>query len=155
MLWKKLIITAVVAFALASAAALVVRRLERTESPSSSSVQLPDAVVVLCFHAAIRCPADEQLENYTREVLKKSFAASMEKGTLVLQVLDYESPDNAHLRSVYQVDGTTIVLADARPDGKGVAKNLKPQIDNLDNDKDSLQKLLRDEIENIFKGTLK
>jgi hypothetical protein len=149
---KKLGITALVAFTIASVVALGIRTAYVARYPAPPpGEQLPDAVVVFCFHGHQRCPTDKDLEEYTHEVLKQSFATPLRKGKIVWRVLNYETPENAHFRKDYQVTRSTIVLADARADRPGVAKNLQPKVDKLIKDKEDFQTYLREEIENFLK----
>ena len=83
--------------------------------------------------------------------MKQSFAATLREGKLVWRVLNYEAPENARFRNDYQIQSSCVVLADARPNRPGVAKNLQQKVEKLADDKEGFQKYLRDEIENFLK----
>ena len=134
---KKLAITAVVASVIAVALAAVLRQAYLERHPTQPVVEpLPDALIVFCFHGNVRDKKCKQIEEYTHEVLEKSFAKPLKDGTILWQVLNYEDPKNARFKNEYQVNGSCIVLSDARSGRPGVAKNLQPRIMQLlDKDK--------------------
>jgi hypothetical protein len=151
MRWKKLGITALTAFVIASVVAWGLRTAYQARHPAPPpGEQLPDAVVVFFFHGDNRTPKDEKIEHYAHEVLEQSFAAPLREGKVVWRVLNYEAPENARFREDYQVIGSSIVLADARSDRPGIAKNLQQKIDKLADDKKIIQSFLYEEIENFL-----
>ena len=150
--WKKLGVTALTAFIIACCAAFGLRAAHQARFPAPpQNEQLPDAVVVFCFHGAKRSAGDRKIEEYSYGVLARWFGKQLRDGDIVWRVLDYESPENVHFRKCYQVSDSCIVLVDARPDRPGVAKNLQQSVNKLASDKGQFQTYLRDEIKNFLK----
>ena len=132
----------------------VVAAATRVFWPASKSAAkaepLPDALIVYCFHPSERCPNCEKIENYTREVLEKSFAAPLKQGRIVCRVANYESPENAHFVDDYQILASCIVLVDARSGRSGAWKNLQQKAWELVGDKQAFQDFVRGEIQEAF-----
>lgn len=144
---KKLFVTALVAFVVASLAALGLREQFRPPEPPPAAEQLPNALIVFCFHGNERPPKCKNMEAYTHEVLEESFADPLKEGKIVWRVLNYEDPENAHLKNELRVVTSCIVLADTRSDGPGIAKNLEKKASELIDDKEAFKRFIRDEIE--------
>lgn len=147
---KQLILTAVVAFVVASLVALGLRELQ-PQLRQTIGDPLPDALIVYCFHGNVRCPKCEKIESYTHEVLEKSFAVPLEEGQIVWRVLNYEEPQNAYFADDYEIVTSCIVLVDARSGQPGVWKNLQQKVWELVDDKEAFQKLIQGEVQEALK----
>jgi hypothetical protein len=149
---KKLAITAVVASVVAVALAVVWRQAYLERHPTKPPVEpLPDALIVFCFHGNVRDKASKQIEEYTHQVLEKSFAKPLNDGTILWRVMNYEDPKNARFKNEFQVSGPCVVVSDARSTGRGEAKNLQPRMMQLLDKKDAFMKFVHDEIEAALK----
>jgi hypothetical protein len=149
---KKLFLTAAAAFVVASLAALGLRvYLTRGSPEHPAAEQLPNAVIVYCFHGNERCPTCKKIESQTREVLDKSFAVALKDGQLVWRVLNFEKPENAHFKDEYQIVASCIVLVDARSGRAATARNLQQTLWDLADDKEAFTTFVRDEIEKALK----
>jgi len=96
----------------------------------------------------------EKIETYTKEVVEKYFADAVKDGSLVWQVLDYQSPKNASLVRDFAVKKTCIVVGDARPTGSGMATNLEKKVWELVDNKEEFQKYVRSFIQKTLKPEL-
>ena len=151
---KKLLITALAGFVVASLAALGLRLylIRQMAPPGPAAVeQLPNALIVYCFHGKVLCPKCKKIESQTREVLDKSFSAPLKEGRLVWQVLNYEDPQNAHFKDDYQIVASCIVLVDARSGRAATAENLQQRVWQLVDDKEAFANFMRGEIEKALK----
>jgi hypothetical protein len=148
---KRLIITVFASFVMACLVALALRQMRTQEPEKPAGEQLPDAVIVFCFHGKTLPPKYAQLEKYTHETLQKSFANELKDGRLVWRVVNYESPEHATLASDFQLTMATIVVADARPDKTGIAKNLQKKVWELVDDKPAFQAYIANEVREALK----
>jgi hypothetical protein len=148
---KKLLVTAVVAFAVASLVALALSERFRPPEPPPQPEPLPDALIVFCFHGNERPEKCKKMEAYTREVLEKSFADPLKEEKIVWRVLNYEDPENAHLKDDFRVVSSCIVLGDARSNRPGIAKNLQKKAWELVDDKEAFKEYIRTEVEKALK----
>jgi hypothetical protein len=151
---KKLFFTSLVAVMVASAAAIAVRHqyVSRQPAPPPSPPPLDDALTVFCFRSKTPDRKSKNMETYTHEVLKKSFAAPMREGRIVWRVLCYEDPENSRFKAEFQVSAPCIVLADGRSDrSEVVIKNLQNKVTKLADDKEAFMAFVRAEIETSLK----
>ena len=148
---RKLILAALAVVLVAGAVTAATRLFWSASNPAAKAEPLPDALIVYCFHPSERCPNCELIENYTREVLEKSFAAPLKQGRLVYRVANYESPENARFVADYQILATCIVLVDARSGRSGAWKNLQQKAWELVADKPAFQEFIRGEIQEALK----
>jgi hypothetical protein len=148
---KKLLLTALVAFLVASLVAVALRDLLPVPEQRAAGAHLPDALVVFCFHGKAPTAKCEKIERYTRQVLEKSFAAPLKNGKLVWRVRNFEAPENAHFVDEYQITASCVVLVDARSNRPYVAKNLQKRIDQLVDDKEAFMTFVRSEIQDLLK----
>jgi hypothetical protein len=144
---RKAILVMLGALIVASVLAATTGVFRRASGPGAGAEPLPDAVVVYCFHPAERCSSCAKIENYTHEVLDKSFAAPLKQGQLVWRVANYESPENAHFADEYQIVSTCIVLVDGRAGRARAWKNLQEQAWELVDNKKAFQDFVRGEIQ--------
>ena len=147
---KKLLATALVAFAIASLIALVVCEKRRPPEQPPPPEPLPDAVIVFYFHGNARDPKCKNVEAYTHEVLEESFADPLKEGKIVWRVLNYEDPENNRFKSDFRIVASCIVLADARSD-PCIAKNLQKKAGELVDDKEAFKEYVRGQIEEVLK----
>jgi hypothetical protein len=148
---RKLFLAVLVTLGVVCVLAATTRRFWAVPNPGANAEPLPDAVIVYCFHPNERCPNCEKIESYTREVLKKSFAAPLKDGRLVCRVASYESPENAHFADDYKILASCVVLVDARSGHSGTWKNLQQTAWELVGDKEAFQNFVRGEIQEALK----
>jgi hypothetical protein len=149
---KKLLLTALAAFVVASLVAWGLRQRQlQYLADRAASGQLPKAVIVYCFHGNQRGPVDEKIESQAYELLNKSFAAPLKDGRLVWRVLNFEEPENAHFKEDCKIIASCIVLVDARSGRAGTAKNLQQEVWELVDDKEAFATFMRGEIEKALK----
>jgi hypothetical protein len=151
---KKLFLISLAGVVIASfaAVALVHQYTSRQPPPPAPHTPLPDGLAVFCFHGKTRDQKSKNIEAYTHQILKKSFAVPLREGKIVWQVLCYEAPENARLKDEFQVTGPCIVLADGRSDrSEIVIKNLQNKVAKLADDKETFSAFIRSEIEASLK----
>ena len=148
---RRLILVVLGALVVVSVLATTTRVFWTTTQPSAHGEPLPDALVVYCFHPAEHCASCEKIENYTHEVLEKSFTAPLKQGQVVWRVANYESPQNTHFADEYQIISTCIVLVDGRAGHSGKWKNLQQQAWELVDNKKAFQDFVRGEIQEALK----
>jgi hypothetical protein len=65
---------------------------------------------VLCFHPTIRCTACNAVENNTIKILKESFNAQIENGTIKFASYNLEEEVNKPLVEKYQISFSSLLL---------------------------------------------
>lgn len=147
---RKLLLTALVAFAFATLVALGLRESLRSAATTSGK-PLPEALVVYCFHGNQQCRKCIKIEQLTRQVLEQSFADDLKEGRIVWQVVNFETPENAHFAEQYKIVSTCIVLAEGRPGRAAVAKNLQQRVWELVDDEAAFVAFMQSEIRGMLK----
>jgi len=155
--WKKLSITAAAAFVVASVATLVLTLIlqewHRSHDEAAArkiEEELPEALVVYCFHDNRQDEKDEKIERFTREVLETSFAAPLKEGRLVWRVVNFEDPENAFLADKYLLASTCIVVVDGRPGRSRAWKGYYQKTWDLVGDERVFKEFMRGEIQKAF-----
>ncbi|MBN1394705.1 MAG: hypothetical protein JW959_06750 [Pirellulales bacterium] len=119
--------------------------------PPPPREELPEALVVYCMHDDQRDQYCRTIEEYTHQVLEKSFSAELKNENLVWLVINYEHPNNSFVVEEYDIEKPTIVVVDGRP-AKGRAwKNHHRKIWELIEDENAFKEYMRKEIEKALK----
>jgi hypothetical protein len=151
---KKFIVTALGAFVMASLVAWVLHEMRPKAPEPPPAEDLPEALVVYCFHSNQRSIKCEQIEQWMRELIEKSFAAQVKSRQIVWQVVNVEEPENAHFADAYSLSSfspTSIVVVDGRPGKWGPAINYEKKAWGLAEDKAAFTDYFRGEIEKALK----
>jgi hypothetical protein len=125
MRFKTLLFVAVLGVLVGSVTAVGLRQWQISRQPKPVGEQLPDAVIVYCFHGNTRDLKYEKVEKLAHEVLEKSFAKELKDGRLVWRIINYQTPDHAQLVADLQVTKPCLMVADARQNGTCTAENLQ------------------------------
>ncbi len=147
----KLIVVGLIAFAMAYSIGHYIRQNRRPVEPEivkpEDAADLPDALVVYCFHGDKQTPRDKKIERQTHKLLEKSFAAELKGGKIVWRVLNYQKPENAKFAKMYNLGTTCIVLVDGRQGRWGDWKGFLPQTWELvDSDEEKFETFMTGEI---------
>ena len=119
----KSIVTAVLlVFVAASAVALVIK--ETRNGPGAAApmandegAALPDnGVVVFYFHGNTRCPTCRSIEAQAHDLVTSRSANELADGQLTWQVVNYETPADAHYVDDYEIVAPIVILS-LRRDG--------------------------------------
>lgn len=105
----------------------------------------PDVVMVYYFHRTVRCPACEKIERLTHQAIEDEFIAEMSEGHVVLQPVNLDEPEHAHLSNHYQLQFQSVVVSEMRGGREASWKNLKKVWDLLDDD-EAMRFYIRDEV---------
>ena len=94
---------------------LVVREVGRdgsaTEEGGGSEAVLPtDGVVAYYFHGETRCPTCRTIEAYAHEAIQSGFPEELDSEKISWQIMNYETPDNTHFATDYEIVSSTVVL---------------------------------------------
>jgi len=135
----KLVVVGLLAFGMAYAIGSYVRRHREPPKPEivkpEEAAELPEALVVYCFHGNKPTPRCKKIEESTHRLLKELFSKEMKEGKIVWRVVNYELPENARFVKRYNLTTTCIVLVDGRPGRWGDWKGFLPQTwDLVEND---------------------
>ncbi len=68
-------------------------------------------VDVYYFHATKRCPTCEAIERETKKTLDISFADELKNSTILLHVLNIDDKGNKELVEIYEIYGSSLILA--------------------------------------------
>jgi hypothetical protein len=151
---KRLAITAVAAFIMASAIAYGLLRWHRfayPDVPPPPVEELPEAVVVYCMQDDERGPMCRKIEKLTQEVLDQSFGKELQDGRVKWLLVNYELPDNKFIIKEYDIVKPTIVVVDGRPGMKRAWKNHQRKVRELIDDEKAFKEYMRDEIQKALK----
>ncbi len=113
---RNLFSVALLLFVVAAVVTIVVRQSGdesevSTSAKMSADAKLPaDGLVTYYFHGETRCPTCRHIEAYAREAIETGFAEEMANGEITWQVVNYESPANAHFATEYEIVAPTVVL---------------------------------------------
>lgn len=111
------------------------------------AADLPDALVVYCFHGNKQTPRDKKIEEQTHKLLEKSFAQELKDGKIVWRVANYEKPENAKHAKKYNLTAACVVLVDGRQGRWGDWKGFLPQTWELvDSDQEKFEEFMTGEI---------
>ncbi len=150
---SRLLVTAVLA---CLAAGVVVYELRQRwekdrQSLAEAAENLPEAVVVYCFHPNQQCETCKKIEKLTHEVLEKSFAAELKDGRVEWRVVNFEEPGNTFFVDKYNLVSTSIVVVDGRP-GKGRAgKDYRQKVWELANEQKAFKDFIRGAVQEALK----
>jgi len=108
-----------------------------------------DQVVVYFFHGNVRCRACRRIEQYSRQVVERDFARSLEQGTLAWRPANYERPEMREAAVRYGVIAPTVVLVVRRNGRELKVKNLMTLWD-LTEDQAAFEKWLRKKISEVL-----
>ncbi len=151
--FKKLILTALAAFAMASLAAFGLRKWHEAALPPPPPPReaLPEALVVYCFHDQRRGPNCRRMEKLAREVLEKDFAEQLGAGRLKFLLVNYQLSQHSFLIDEYDIEKPSIVLVDGRPGRQRQWKNLQEKVWKLLDDEKAFKDFIRDEVREALK----
>ena len=88
-----------------------------TDAPSNK-------VIVYYFHGTARCPTCMKFEAFTKELMKDSFADTIENGRLEFRIVNVDEPGNKHFLQEYQLYTKSVVVSDTRGGEQKRWKNL-------------------------------
>jgi hypothetical protein len=95
----------------------------RTFSPAheaGNGEALPfNGIVVVNFHAAIRCNACQEIGTEAKAVVETSFGDELKSGLMNWRVINFEEPTNKHFIQDYGLTTSTVVVM-RRKDGRDV-----------------------------------
>jgi hypothetical protein len=82
-----------------------------TSAATSADAELPaEGLVAYYFHGETRCPTCRHIQAYAHEAIETGFAEQLANGEISWQVVNYESPANAHFVTDYEIVAPTVVL---------------------------------------------
>jgi hypothetical protein len=125
---KNLLRIALLAFVAVAVVMMVRRELNDGGSAEPALVKIEplpaDGLVVYYFHADIRCPTCQKIEQYAHEALDARLGEELASGKVTWRTLNYEATENAHFATEYEIAAPTVVLV-RRHDGRdGEWRNL-------------------------------
>jgi hypothetical protein len=74
-------------------------------------------VIVNYFHSTIRCETCLLIEDITGMILEDEFAEELEKGTLIWQPMDVDTPENSHFVKEFDLASNELLIRNSRTDG--------------------------------------
>lgn len=102
---------------LIGAVVTILRREAKTDSNagtgSVTDVDTPlpaNGMVAYYFHGETRCPTCRNIEAYAQEAIRSGFSEDVDSGKIRWQVVNYETPDNTHFATDYEIVSSTVVL---------------------------------------------
>jgi hypothetical protein len=75
-------------------------------------------VIAYYFHGTVRCETCQKIERQAREVIEREFKSELTAKRLVFKPVNYDLPENAHLRQDYKLPCPSLVIVRLK-DGKG------------------------------------
>ena len=153
---KRLLITAVAAFVMASLIAYGMLHWgqfanQDVPPPPPPMEALPESLVVYCFHDNQRGPQCRKIEKLTHEVLEKDFGPQLQDRRLTWLVVNYEHPNNAFIIEKYDIGKPCIVVVDGRPGRNRAWKNHQLKVWELIDEEPAFKDYMRGEIQEALK----
>ncbi len=153
---KRLLITAVAAFVMASLIAYGLLHWGQSANrdvplPPPSVEALPQSLVVYCMHDTERGPNCRKIEKLTHEVLKQSFEKELQDGRLKWLVVNYEHPNNSFIIEEYDIGKPCIVVVDGRSGKNRAWKNHQLKVWELLDEEPAFKDYMRGEIQEALK----
>jgi thiol-disulfide isomerase/thioredoxin len=162
---KNIFTISLLIFAVASIVALTVKSLRKSPQSLAASerqndgslanwtvspdLPIQDGVKVYYFHSNTRCTNCLNIEAYAHEAVENYFADELKNRKIVWQVINYETPGNAHYAKEYEIAFPIIVLSMFK-DGKQVKWiGLKEVVDNI-GDKATFTQLMQKSIQEFL-----
>lgn len=106
-------------------------------------------VTVYYFHTSFRCASCLNIEKYTEETLKESFAEELENGELVYKVVNIEEKGNDHYAEDYELYTKSVVLSLVENGTEVKYKNLSEIWQKLRN-KNKFQEYIKKEVQSFI-----
>jgi hypothetical protein len=113
----------------------------RNETEATAKTTL----VVYYLHGDYRCATCEKLEAYTSESLQQFFADEIRSGAVDFRSVNFDEPENDHLRHKYDLHSQSVVLSMEAGGAESRWKNLD-RIWKLVRDKEAFLAYIRDEV---------
>ena len=148
---RKVVALALGAFVTISLVVLVARGIRRQgtlqaePTKSEPEVAAKTTLVVFYLHGSYRCATCQKLEAYTSESLQRSFADEIRDGAIDFRSINFDEPENDHLRQKYGLHSQSVVLSMETAGTESRWKNLD-QIWMLVRDKEAFLAYIRDEV---------
>lgn len=83
----------------------------------ATPVAQAERVTVYYFHGTIRCKTCVAIEMETERVLRERFSDELERGTLNYVAVDYDTPENQHFRTDYDLAFGSVVVQGSGDEG--------------------------------------
>jgi MFS superfamily sulfate permease-like transporter len=148
---KKVVTLALGVFVGISLVVLVVKGVRRQGSIQAEPVAVETepatttTLVVYYLHGSYRCATCQKLEAYTSESLQQSFADEIRNGRIDFRIVNFDEPENDHLRQKYGLHSQSVVLSMQAGGKESRWKNLD-RIWKLVRDKEAFLAYIRDEV---------
>jgi hypothetical protein len=106
-------------------------------------------VIAYYFHTDARCSKCIKIEEYSKEAIEKGFPDELKNGTLEIQVVNYEKPQNKHFMQDYKLVSKSLVLVNMVNGKQTEWTNLKT-VWQLTERKDAFLNYVRKEVRNYL-----
>jgi len=93
----------------------------------SDNVTAPDSshrIMVYYFHRTVRCPGCLEIESMAQQVIDQNFVEEQQDGRVVWLALNIDDPENQDFVKDYDLEASTLVIADSRTNVKERWKKL-------------------------------
>ena len=107
---KSILRTVLLLFVAVAVVVLVGREVQRTDSEVAAAELPDDALVVYYFHGNTRCPTCRDIESFSHEAVQAGFAEQLASDKVQWRVVNYETPENTHFATEYEIIAPTVVL---------------------------------------------
>jgi len=91
----------------------------RTQSQES----LSPALKVLYFHGNNRCLTCNNMEKFTRELLKQEYQKELERGKIIFETFNFDDDANKEIVKKYKVESSSLLLVKTK-NGKEKVSNI-------------------------------
>jgi hypothetical protein len=121
--------------------------------PGATNVSYParqSKVVAYYFHGDFRCATCRKIESLSQSVLSSEFASQLKSGELEWQVINVDSPENAHFIRDYQLVSRSLVVVNYENRKQVEYKNLQ-DIWRLINDEQAFRNYVKGELQTALR----
>ncbi len=123
---------------------------QKISAPVETEQEYKTETIVYYFHATARCPSCINIEKFTEELIKTSFAEENRKGVIFFRELNIEDSVNEHFIEDYNLQFSSVILARFVNSKQVKWKNLE-HVWKLSSDKKQFFKYASTEIKDFLK----
>lgn len=124
---------------------------EQEQQIAPESIPASDSTVLIAyyFHGDKRCITCKHLEEYTLETLQSNFADKLAAGKIKWEVINTDTPENAHYVSDFKLFSKSVVLVNSK-DGKIVSWRNLDKIWQLVKNKDAYMTYIKSQTSDML-----
>jgi len=122
-----------------------------SQAPAAARKTEQSKTWVYYFHGNMRCATCKKIEALTKKTVEESFAGQLQDGSMELQVVNVDLPENEHFVKDYELAVRSVVVSKMEG-GKETTWRRLDKVWQLVHDEAAFAQYLRDEISLLING---